>query len=205
MIVARTITACRESLSARGDGHRLGFVPTMGALHEGHVALIRAARRDCDRVAASVFVNPKQFNDPSDLARYPRQEDRDIAILEDAGADVVFMPSVDEMYPPGEMTSIDMQGPALGFEGAHRPGHFNGVAIVCLKLFCIVEPDVVYLGQKDAQQVAVLQQLVRDVALGLEIAVVPTMRDPDGLAMSSRNVRLSADERTRALAIPRAL
>ena len=205
MIVARTIAACRAAVSNRGNGRRVGFVPTMGALHDGHVALIRAARNECGTVAASIFVNPKQFNDTRDLASYPRQEDRDTAILEDAGADLVFLPSVEEMFPAGEATTIDIQGPALGFEGAHRPGHFNGVAIVCLKLFGIVEPDVVYLGQKDAQQVAVLRQLVRDAALRLEIAVVPTVRDADGLALSSRNARLSSEERARAVAIPRAL
>ena len=204
MIVARTIAACRGALANRRD-RRVGFVPTMGALHDGHVALLHAAKRECGAVAASVFVNPKQFNDASDLAKYPRQEDRDRGILEAAGADVLFLPSVEEMYPAGDATSIHIEGPALGFEGAHRPGHFDGVAIVCLKLFNIVDPDVVYLGQKDAQQVAVLRQMVRDVALQLEIAVVPTVRDTDGLALSSRNVRLSPAERRRALAIPRAL
>jgi pantoate--beta-alanine ligase len=198
-------TALRAALADRRTRGRRGFVPTMGALHEGHLALVHAARSECPDVVASIFVNPKQFNDSQDLARYPRQEDRDAEMLLAAGVDVLFVPAVDEMYPAGDATTIVMEGAARGFEGDHRPGHFNGVAIVCLKLFGLVEPDVVYLGQKDAQQVAVLRQLVRDVRLNLEIRVAPTVRDKDGLALSSRNARLSPDERSSALAIPRAL
>jgi pantoate--beta-alanine ligase len=183
----------------------VGLVPTMGALHEGHATLFRAARRACGHVVASIFVNPGQFNDPSDLAAYPRQEAQDEQLAAAAGVDAIFAPSVEEMYRPGEATSLEVSGAALGFEGPFRPGHFNSVATVCLKLFNIVEPAVAFFGQKDAQQVAVIRQIVRDLHLNLQIEVVPTVRERDGLAMSSRNVRLSADERRQALAIPRAL
>jgi pantoate--beta-alanine ligase len=177
----------------------------MGALHDGHAALMRQARRECGTVAASIFVNPAQFNDPADLAAYPRTEARDASLAADAGVDVLFVPAVAEVYPAGHATTVHVAGAALGFEGQQRPGHFDGVALVCLTLFSMVQPDRVYLGQKDAQQVAVLQQLVRDLRLSLDIVVAPTVRDPDGLAMSSRNVRLSPGERQRALAIPKAL
>jgi pantoate--beta-alanine ligase len=205
MNVVRTIADLRASVRARTPGARVAFAPTMGALHEGHAVLLRAARAGGDELVSSIFVNPRQFNDPSDLAKYPRPEAADLALAESCGVDTMFMPGADEMYPPDEATTIHIEGPALGFEGAHRPGHFNGVAQVCLKLFCLVRPDVVFLGQKDAQQVAVLERLVRDVNLDLVVDVVPTVRDGDGLALSSRNVRLSADDRRRALAIPRAL
>jgi pantoate--beta-alanine ligase len=204
MIWTRTVQELRDALSTRRTG-RVGFVPTMGALHAGHVSLFEAARRDCDTVVASVFVNPTQFNDPADLAAYPRVEQRDGTMAEAAGVDVLFVPPVHEVYPDGDSTRVTVGGPAIGLEGAHRPGHFDGVATVCLKLFVMVQPDQAYFGQKDAQQVAVIRQMVHDLTLPLKIQVVPTMRDPDGLAMSSRNVRLSADERTRALALPRAL
>jgi pantoate--beta-alanine ligase len=203
--IVRTIEALRRAVRSRPPGHRVGFVPTMGALHDGHAALIRAARAETDEVVASVFVNPRQFNDAADLAAYPRDEQRDAAIAREAGVNLLFVPDASEIYGANHATSIRMGGPALGFEGDCRPGHFDGVAIVCLELFGLVDPDVVYLGQKDAQQVAVLRQMVRDVKLDLAIRVVPTVRDPDGLALSSRNARLSADERRRALAIPRAL
>jgi pantoate--beta-alanine ligase len=205
MRVVRTIADLRRAPRGRASAARVGFVPTMGALHDGHVALMRAARAGSDEVVASIFVNPRQFSDPADLSEYPRDEAHDLEIARDAGVDLVFMPSADDIYPPGHATTIEIGGAADRFEGDHRPGHFNGVAIVCLKLFCLVEPDVVYLGQKDAQQVAVLRQLVRDVNLNLAIHVVPTVREADGLALSSRNARLSLDERRRALAIPRAL
>lgn len=205
MNIIRTVAQLREKQRERPRGARVGFVPTMGALHEGHVALMRAARGESDEVVASVFVNPTQFNDPSDLAKYPRQEARDAELCREAGVDTLFVPSVEEMYPDDLATSITIGGPALGFEGDHRPGHFNGVAIVCLKLFSIVLPTVAYFGQKDAQQVAVLRQLVRDTNLPLEIRVRPTVRAASGLALSSRNARLSPDEMARALAIPRAL
>lgn len=205
MKIVRTVAVLRQVLDARAPGASIGFVPTMGALHEGHVALIRAARVACDVVVVSIFVNPKQFNDAGDLARYPRQELRDTEITDEAGANVLFMPEASEVYPDGHATAIHVTGPALGFEGDHRPGHFDGVALVCLKLFAMVQPHVVFLGQKDAQQVAVLRQLVRDVNVRVEIRVVPTVRDLNGLALSSRNARLSIEERSRAVAIPLAL
>jgi pantoate--beta-alanine ligase len=205
MITVRTTAELRAALAPAKRTGVAGFVPTMGALHDGHAALMRQARRECGIVAASIFVNPAQFNDPADLAAYPRTEAHDAALAAHAGVDVLFVPAVDEVYPPGHATTVHVEGAALGFEGEHRPGHFDGVALVCLTLFSMVQPDRVYLGQKDAQQVAVLQQLVRDLRLPLDVVVAPTVRDPDGLAMSSRNVRLSAGERQRALAIPRAL
>jgi pantoate--beta-alanine ligase len=203
--VVRTIARARQAREQFGAGAIVGLVPTMGALHEGHLALLTAARRACDRVVVSVFVNPLQFGDPADLASYPRDDARDARMVEQAGADLLFMPSVEEMYPPPHTTWVDVQGAACGMEGDFRPGHFRGVATVCLKLFMIVRPQVAFFGQKDAQQVAVVRQLVRDLNVGLEISVVPTVRDADGLALSSRNVRLSPAERERARAIPRAL
>jgi pantoate--beta-alanine ligase len=189
--VARTIAEVR----AHPREGVVGLVPTMGALHAGHVALFEAARRECDTVIASLFVNPAQFGDGTDLAAYPRDEH----------VDLLLAPAPDEIYPPGFQTWVEVEDVARGLESDARPGHFRGVATVCLKLFTVVAPDVAYFGRKDAQQVAVVKQLVRDLALPLEIRVVPTVRDPDGLALSSRNVRLTPDERERALAIPRAL
>jgi pantoate--beta-alanine ligase len=183
----------------------VGLVPTMGAMHDGHVALFRAARLDCDVLVASLFVNPAQFQEATDLDAYPRDLDRDAARAEAEGVDVLFAPPASEMYPPGFATWVDPAGAAEGLEDAHRPGHFRGVATVCLKLFNIVRPQLAWFGRKDAQQVAVIKQLVRDLNVPVEIRVVDTVRDPDGLALSSRNARLSADERERALAIPRAL
>jgi pantoate--beta-alanine ligase len=177
----------------------------MGALHAGHVALFDAARNAADVVVASIFVNPSQFSDPQDLANYPRDEARDEQVAAAAGVDFVFAPTVEEFYPPGYATWIHVDGAALGLEGDHRPGHFRGVATICLKLFTAVMPDVAYFGQKDAQQVAVIRQVVRDLNVAVDIRVIPIVRDADGLALSSRNARLSAEERTRALAIPRAL
>jgi pantoate--beta-alanine ligase len=205
MKVLRTIADIRRHLAPVRRGSVVGLVPTMGALHDGHVALFAAARRASAHVVVSLFVNPGQFSDPADLASYPRHEARDADLAADAGVDVVFVPSVDEMDRPGGATSVQVNGAALGYEGAFRPGHFNSVATVCLKFFNIVQPELAFFGQKDAQQVAVIRQLVRDLHLGLKVEVVPTVRDPDGLALSSRNLRLSADERRRALAIPRAL
>jgi pantoate--beta-alanine ligase len=180
-----------------------GLVPTMGALHDGHRALFRAARNENDVVAASLFVNPAQFDEQSDLAAYPHDEDRDAAIAEEEGVDVLFVPPADEIYPPGFGTWVDVED--AGAEGEARPGHFRGVATVCLKLFNIVRPRRAYFGQKDAQQAAVVRRVVRDLNLDLEIRVIPTVRDPDGLALSSRNSRLSHEERARALALPHAL
>jgi pantoate--beta-alanine ligase len=204
MTIVRTAAGLREILD-RQPKARVGFVPTMGALHAGHLALMKAARVESTLLVASLFVNPKQFNDPGDLERYPRQEPEDARAAAAAGVDVLFAPGVEEIYAPGHATVVEIAGAAEGFEGAFRPNHFQGVGTVCLILFNIVRPHVAYFGQKDAQQVAVIRQLVRDLALPLEIHVHPTVRDADGLAMSSRNVRLSHDERTQALAIPRAL
>lgn len=205
MKTLRTVAEVRQHLAPIRRQAAIGLAPTMGALHEGHVALFRAARAACGQVVATLFVNPGQFNDPADLAAYPRQEPRDLEVAAAAGVDAIFIPSIDEIYPAGDATAIVAQSAALGFEGAFRPGHFNSVATVCLKLFNIVEPNVAYFGQKDAQQVAVIRQTVRDLHLDLQIDVVATVRDTDGLALSSRNFLLSADERRRALAIPRAL
>jgi pantoate--beta-alanine ligase len=204
MIVSRTIADVRAALAERRDG-RVGLVPTMGALHGGHEALLGAARRDCDTVVMSLFVNPAQFGDPADLNGYPRDEARDLEVARAAGVDIVFAPTASELYPAGYQTWVEVTELGAVLEGEHRPGHFRGVATVCLKLFTIVRPDVAYFGQKDAQQVEVLRRLIADLHLELELAVVPTVRDPDGLALSSRNARLSAEERARALALPRAL
>jgi pantoate--beta-alanine ligase len=181
----------------------VGLVPTMGALHGGHVALLRAARAENDVVVASVFVNPTQFDDPSDLDAYPRDDTRDYELAEREGVDVLFAPAPEEMYQPGFATWVDPEH--TGGEGSARPGHFRGVATVCLKLFTIVRPARAYFGQKDAQQAIVVRRLVRDFNLGIDIRVLPTVRDDDGLALSSRNARLSPFERARAVGLPRAL
>ncbi len=182
---------------------RTGLVPTMGALHDGHRALFRAAGRENEAVVMSLFVNPAQFDEQSDLEAYPRDEQRDLEIAEADGVDVVFAPTPEELYPPGFATWVDPA--ATGAEGAARPGHFRGVATVCLKLFNLVRPERAYFGQKDAQQIAVIRRLVRDLNVPVEIRAVPTVREPDGLALSSRNGRLSKEERERALGLPRAL
>jgi pantoate--beta-alanine ligase len=184
------------------DGE-VGLVPTMGALHDGHRSLFRAARSENDVVVASLFVNAAQFEEQADLAAYPRDEERDAAIAESEGVDVLFAPEPAELYPPGFATWVDVDD--AGDEGRSRPGHFRGVATVCVKLFNIVRPRRAYFGQKDAQQAAVLKRVVGDLNLPVEIRVLPTVRDDDGLALSSRNARLSAHERARALALPRAL
>jgi len=183
----------------------IGLVPTMGAFHEGHLALFRAAREENELVVASLFVNPAQFAEGEDLARYPRDEARDAELAEEAGVDVLFVPPAEEIYPPGFETWVDVERLGAMLEGEHRPGHFRGVATVCLKLFNLVRPQRAYFGQKDAQQVAVISRMVRDLAVPVEIRVVPTVRDPDGLALSSRNAYLSPEERSQALALPRAL
>jgi pantoate--beta-alanine ligase len=200
--VARTIAEARAALA---DAQDVGLVPTMGALHAGHAALLDAARRESATVVASLFVNPAQFNDADDLAAYPRDEAADLAFADARGVDLLFAPPLEEMYPPGFQTWVDVTEVSQGLEGEARPGHFRGVATVCLKLFSIVRPQRAYFGRKDAQQAAVVRRLVRDLALPLEIRVIPTVRDPDGLALSSRNVLLSPSERERALALPRAL
>ena len=204
MTTIKTISEMRTAIAGHVDS-RVGLVPTMGALHDGHVALFRAARGECDTVVASLFVNASQFDNAADLAMYPRDAARDAAIAQEAGVDYVFAPTAQEMYGSGHATWMDVRGAAKGLEGASRPSHFRGVATVCLKLFLIVRPGVAYFGQKDAQQVAVVAQMVRDLNVGLDIRVVPTVRDPDGLALSSRNSRLSRDERRLAGVIPRAL
>lgn len=189
-----------DELQLAGD---VGLVPTMGALHAGHRSLFRAARAENDVVVASLFVNPAQFDEQSDLAAYPRDEERDAAIAEAEGVDVLFAPSGDEIYPVGFATWVEID--EAGAEGESRPGHFRGVATICVKLFNIVGPRRAYFGQKDAQQAAVLRRVVRDLNMGVDIRVLPTVRDDDGLALSSRNVRLSGEERERALGLPRAL
>ena len=204
MIVARTISDVRAALADRRTG-RIGLVPTMGALHEGHRALLDAARATCDTAAMSLFVNPAQFGESADLNGYPRDEARDVEVARAAGVDVVFAPSAAEMYPAGYQTWVEVTELGAILEGEHRPGHFRGVATVCLKLFNIVRPDVAFYGQKDAQQVEVLRRMIADLDLELELEVIPTVRDDDGLAQSSRNVLLSPEERARALALPRAL
>ena len=204
MIVTRAVDGVRAALRDRPTG-RVGLVPTMGALHGGHLALLHAARESCDTVVMSLFVNPAQFGDAADMNGYPRDEARDLAVAREAAVDVVFAPSAQELYPPGYQTWVDVTAVGATLEGEHRPGHFRGVATICLKLFTIVGPDVAFFGQKDAQQVEVLRRMIRDLHLELELTVVPTVRDPDGLALSSRNVRLTPEERSRALALPRAL
>jgi pantoate--beta-alanine ligase len=199
----RRIEGLRRELGSRAGP--VGLVPTMGALHAGHEALIRAARDENDVVVVSLFVNPAQFEEGADLAAYPRDEARDAELAAGAGADLLFAPPPEEIYPPGFQTWVDVERVSRGLEGEHRPGHFRGVATVCLKLFNIVRPQRAYFGQKDAQQVAVIRRLVRDLDLEIETRSVPTVRDADGLALSSRNARLSAREREIALALPRAL
>ncbi|HEU5278441.1 MAG TPA: pantoate--beta-alanine ligase [Gaiellaceae bacterium] len=199
MKTVRTVEQMRQV----AQSHKVGLVPTMGSFHEGHLALFEAARAECELVVVSLFVNPTQFEDGADLARYPRDEARDAQLAGAAGVDVLFAPSAEEMYPEGFATWVDVG--ETGAEGKARPGHFRGVATVCVKLFNIVRPQCAYFGQKDAQQVAVLRRVVRDLDLDLRLRIVPTVRDPDGLALSSRNANLSPAERQHALALPRAL
>ena len=210
MLICRTpaemFAACRYVRNARRGGSRtLGLVPTMGALHAGHMALVAAARAECEIVAASIFVNPTQFAPGEDYASYPRTFDEDCRQLEDAGTDLIFAPSVAEMYPSRNTTLIDPGPIATRLDGASRPGHFCGVATIVARLFHIVSPDRAYFGQKDAAQVAVIRHLVRDLNFATHIAVCPIVREPDGLAMSSRNRYLSTTERTQALILHRAL
>lgn len=207
MRTLRTIDALRAALlGPRGDGRRIGLVATMGALHEGHVALVRRARASCEVVVVTLFVNPAQFDDASDLRAYPRDEKRDGRVAEEAGADLLFVPEPGEIYPPGFATTVRVGVVSEPLEGASRgAAHFDGVATVVTKLLNIVQPDIAYFGQKDAQQVAVIRRLVRDLDMPVEIDVCPTVREPDGLALSSRNTRLLGDQRRRALALPRAL
>jgi pantoate--beta-alanine ligase len=198
-------TAAEAALAARRPARPLGLVPTMGAIHAGHLALAAQARRDCATVMATIFVNPLQFGPNEDFARYPRAFDEDVRQLEAAGVDLLFAPPVEEMYPPGFDTAVDPGALAGRYEGAIRPGHFRGVATVCVKLFAIAAPERAYFGAKDAQQLAVLRQVVRDLALSPQIVVVPTVRETDGLARSSRNAYLGPAERAAAPALHRAL
>jgi pantoate--beta-alanine ligase len=204
--VVRGVADLRAAVdSGGGRAPVIGLVPTMGALHAGHLSLIAAARADCELVVVSVFVNPTQFGRGEDLERYPRDEARDLAKAESAGVDLLFAPTAEQIYPEGFDTWVDPGKVATYLEGSSRPGHFRGVATVCTKLFLLVKPQRAYFGRKDAQQVAVVKQVVRDLELPVEIVACPIVRDADGLALSSRNVFLSPEERQVALALPRAL
>lgn len=202
MRIVRDVAAVRAAASGAG---RVGLVPTMGAFHEGHLSLIRAARESCDLVVVWLFVNPAQFNEATDLANYPRDEERDAALAAKCGTDILFAPPVEEVYPAGFATTVTVSGIADILEGAQRPGHFAGVATVVAKMLNMVGPDVAFFGAKDAQQVAVVRRMVADLNLPVTIEVLPIVREADGLAMSSRNVRLGQDERRRALALHRGL
>jgi pantoate--beta-alanine ligase len=206
MIIARTQDELRRTVDGwRAAGERIGFVPTMGALHAGHLSLVRLAREKVARVVASVFVNPTQFGPSEDFSRYPRQPEKDGAMLEEAGCDLLFLPDVATIYPPGNATFVEPAGAAEGLEGACRPGHFRGVATVVCALFNLVRADVAVFGEKDAQQLAVIRQMVRDLHLPVEIMPGPTIREADGLAMSSRNAYLSPEERRAAAVLHRSL
>lgn len=205
----QTVTTIREMqqivrAARRGSG-TIGLVPTMGALHEGHLSLVRAARERCTHVIATIFVNPLQFGPNEDFSRYPRTFERDVELLTDEGVDWLFAPSAEEMYPQGAQTTVDVPELGARLDGASRPGHFRGVATVVSKLFHITQPDLAFFGQKDAAQVAVLRRMVRDLNFPLELLVCPTVREADGLALSSRNRYLSEEERSRALVLSRAL
>src|SRR5215208_2904948 len=206
MNIARTIADLRRQVAAwRGRGGRIGLVPTMGAIHAGHLALVHAARGQCERVVASLFVNPKQFGPSEDFTAYPRDEAADFAAFEKAGVDLVFTPTVAEMYPPGFAAAVRVGGISEGLDGAFRPGHFEGVATVVAKLLLQCLPDAAYFGEKDYQQLMVVRRLVRDLDIPVRIEGVPTLRETDGLALSSRNVYLSPEERRVAPQLHRVL
>src|SRR6266576_2144517 len=204
--VARTLTALRDAVAGwRKQQERIALVPTMGALHRGHLALVEAARRHCERVVASLFVNPKQFGPREDFAAYPRNEAADLAKFSEAGVDLVFAPTVEEMYPAGFVTTVRVAGIGDDLEGAHRPGHFDGVATVVSKLLLQCLPDAAYFGEKDYQQLLVVRRLARDLDIPVRIEGVPTVREADGLALSSRNAYLSPQERRIAPNLARVL
>jgi pantoate--beta-alanine ligase len=206
MKIIETVAELRQwSRAQRTTGHLVGLVPTMGALHEGHRSLVHAAKAECGAVAVSIFVNPTQFGPNEDFARYPRTFEADLVLLEAEGVDVVFAPAVEEIYRPGAMTFVEVEGLSGRLDGGSRPGHFRGVATVVAKLFIAAEPDRAYFGQKDAAQVAVLRRMTADLLLPVNIEVCPIVREPDGLAMSSRNRYLSAEERKQALVLRQAL
>lgn len=205
MKILATIKETRAACCAAKNRGRLGLVPTMGALHEGHLSLVRAAKAQCAVVAVSLFVNPTQFGPNEDLAKYPRTLERDCDLLEKEGVDLLFAPSVAEMYPQGATTFVTVEGLSDKLDGKSRPGHFRGVTTVVSKLFHIVEPDRAFFGQKDAAQVAVIRRMVRNLDLPVEIVVCPIVREPDGLALSSRNVYLDAAQRKSALVLSRSL
>jgi pantoate--beta-alanine ligase len=206
MEIIRTIPWMKEAVrQARAENHVVGLVPTMGALHEGHLSLIRRARAGCSRVYASIFLNPTQFGANEDLSKYPRTFERDVEQLADAGVDVLFAPDAKEIYPPGFRSYVNVEGLAERLEGRSRPGHFRGVATVVLKLLEIMQPQFAYFGRKDAQQVRILQQMAADLNLNVEIVVCPIVREPDGLALSSRNTYLNPEERRAATVLRRAL
>lgn len=206
MQIIRTVGELRAwSRAVRSAGRTIGLVPTMGALHAGHASLMKAARERCDQVTVSIFVNPTQFGPNEDYARYPRTFDADCALAEKECADVIFAPTVDELYPENAETFVEVEGLSNRLDGASRPGHFRGVATVVTKLFVAAEPDFAFFGQKDAAQVAVLRRMTRDLLLGTEIVVCPIVRESDGLALSSRNVYLTPQQRTQALALSRAV
>jgi pantoate--beta-alanine ligase len=200
--IAEMKAACRQGTR---NGKTLGFVPTMGALHEGHLSLVRASKARCDVTAVSIFVNPLQFGPAEDLDKYPRTMERDTALLEQLGADLLFTPGVEEMYPPGAQTYVLVEGLSNKLDGASRPGHFRGVATVVAKLFEVVRPDFAFFGQKDAAQVAVLRKLVNDLDMDVEVVVCPIVREKDGLAMSSRNAYLTSEQRQQATVLYRSL
>ena len=206
MKICKTIDEMRQaSRAARVDGRHLGLVPTMGALHEGHLSLVRTARQRCDSVAVSIFVNPTQFGPNEDLAKYPRSFERDCQLLEAEGVNIVFAPSDKEMYPPGSATFVTVERLSEKLCGKSRPGHFRGVTTVVAKLFNIVQPDVAVFGQKDAAQAVIIRRMVRDLNFGVEIVVCPIVRERDGLAMSSRNAYLDPKQRKQALVLYRSL
>ena len=206
MLVLKTIAETRSACARfRAAGKTLGLVPTMGSLHEGHLSLVRSAQTSCDAVAVSIFVNPTQFGPKEDFAAYPRSLQEDCRILEAAGVDLVFAPSSEEMYPGGAGTFVEVAGLSDRLDGASRPGHFRGVATVVAKLFHIFSPERAFFGQKDAAQVAVLRKMVRDLQFPVQLEVCPTVREPDGLALSSRNRNLSGEQRQQALVLSRAL